>query len=463
MVRSDSLDRLDISRHELQALVCVQLQILLAEANLEAVKTLLGPVQPADTAEAIAALPHTLQAIAFRLLSKDSAIQVYAHLDVATQQALMAQFQQAELLHIVDQMSPDDRARLFDELPAQIVQSLMQQLSPDERDATTLLLGYGSGTAGRIMTTEYVALQDDLTVDQALDQIRQLAATSETIYTLYILNEAHRLTGSLSLRDLVMAHPEQQLVNIMARHVVAVHTSTDQEEVARTIQRYDLLAVPVVDRDHLLVGIVTVDDVMDVLEAESTEDIYTLGGVQPGEDNYFQMNLLTVARRRMVWLFVLLITITGTSAVIKNQEAVLEEVVALAMFIPLLIDAGGNVGAQSSTVVIRGLSTQELRPAAALRIMQREAIAGSLLGLILGAVTTVWAYMLQSDLAVATVVGISLLVVSILASVAGAALPFLFQMLGRDPALMSAPFITTAVDVLGVLIYLNLARLLLGI
>jgi magnesium transporter len=242
---------------------------------------------------------------------------------------------------------------------------------------------------------------------------------------------------------------------------VSVYTDTDQEEVARLIQRYDFLAVPVVDTEDRLVGIVTVDDVIDILEEETTKDIYTLGGVQAGEDSYFQTNLLTVARRRVVWLFVLLITNTATSAVIRSQQDVLQQVVALTAFIPLLIGTGGNVGAQSSTVVIRGLNTDELQRTGAFKVIRREAIAGAFLGLMLGVVVLVWAYFLQGDLSVAIAVGISLIAISILASIAGSTLPFLFQTIGFDPALMSAPFITTAVDVLGVLIYLNAARFIL--
>lgn len=246
--------------------------------------------------------------------------------------------------------------------------------------------------------------------------------------------------------------------------MVYVYTDTDQEEVARLIQRYDFLAVPVVDREQRLVGIVTVDDVIDILQEETTEDIYALGGgVQSGGDNYFQTDLLTVARKRVVWLFVLLFTNTITGTIIKSQEDILSKVVVLTAFIPLLTGTGGNVGAQSSTVVIRGMNTDEIRSMGALQVIGREAIAGALLGSMLGAVATVWAYFLQNNLAVAIAVGTSLVAISILASISGSALPFLFRQLRLDPALMSAPFITTAVDVAGVLIYFNLARVILKI
>ncbi|CDN13869.1 Mg/Co/Ni transporter MgtE / CBS domain [Richelia intracellularis] len=228
------------------------------------------------------------------------------------------------------------------------------------------------------------------------------------------------------------------------------------------IQRYDFLALPVVDKEQRLVGIVTVDDVIDVLEEETTEDIYALGGgVQSGGDNYFQTDLLTVARKRVVWLLVLLVTNTITGTIIKSEEEILQQVVILAAFIPLLTGTGGNVGAQSSTVVIRGMNTDEIGSLSTLQVVLREGIAGALLGGMLGSIATVWAFFLQKNLEVAIAVGCSLMAISILASVSGSALPFLFRLLRLDPALMSAPFITTAVDVVGVLIYFNLARLIL--
>ena len=441
-----------------------QLQMMLEEGNLRGAKALLVPVQPVDIAEAIEGLPEAMQALAFRLLSKDEAIQVYEYLDSAVQQVLLEEFKRQEVIDIVDKMSPDDRARLFDELPAKIVRRLLSQLSPEERRATALLLGYEADTAGRTMTPEYISLKESLTVGQTLERIRSLANVSEMIYYLYVTDNSRRLTGIVSLRDLVISPPERPLVEIMTRDVVYVHTETDQEEVARLIQRYDLLALPVVDRERRLVGIVTVDDVIDILEQETTEDIYTLGGgVQSGGDNYFQTNLFVVARKRVIWLFVLLLTNSVTATIINSQEDLIRQVAILAAFIPLLTGTGGNVGAQSSTVVIRGLNTDEIRDMSTLQVVWREALAGALLGTILGTVATAWAFLLRRDLSVAVSVGGSLLAIATLASVTGSALPFLFRSLGWDPALMSAPFITTAVDVLGVLIYFSTARLILGL
>lgn len=449
--------------NELRLLVRSQLELLLENGNLEGAKSLLIPVQPVDIAEAIEGLPEATQLIAFRLLSKAEAIEVYEYLNSDVQQSLIQEFKRQEVLDVVDRMSPDDRARMFDELPAKVVRRLLSQLSPKERSATAILLGYGEDTAGRIMTPEYISLKESLTVSQSIDRIRSLANTSEVVYYLYVTDASRQLTGIVSLRDLVVAAPDTTLAEIMTRDVVFLHTDTDREEVARTIQRYDILALPIVDSEERLVGVVTVDDVIDIIEQEATEDIYALGGVQSDRNNYFQTNLLVVARRRVVWLFILLLTNTVTGAIIRSQEDLLQQVVILAAFIPLLTGTGGNVGAQSSTVVIRGLNTEEIQNLGATKVVLREAAAGILLGLILGTMATIWAYFLQGSWAVALSVGISLIAIALLASVAGSSLPFLFRSLNLDPALMSAPFITTAVDVLGVLIYFYIAKTILGL
>jgi magnesium transporter len=454
-----------MSRQELRELVRSQLQVLLEQGDLQAAKAILIPVQPADIAEAIEGLPETMQVIAFRLLSKDEAIEVYEQLGSTVQQSLCEKFKRQEVLDIVDKMSPDDRAKLFEELPATVVRRLVSQLSLTERQATALLLGYEPGTAGRVMTPEYISLKQNNTVAESLERIRSLANVTETIYSLYVTDGDRQLIGILSLRDLVTAQLNQTIGEILSRDFVSVQTDTDQEEVARIIQRYDFLAVPVVDREQRLVGIITVDDILDILQEETTEDIYALSGVQSEGDNYFQASLLTIARRRVVWLLVLLLTNSVTGSILKTQQDIIQQVVSLSFFIPLLTGTGGNVGAQSSTVVIRGMNTDEIRALGPAQVVWREALAGMLLGTILGILATAWAslFVVDGNWSVAVSVGLSLVAISVLASVAGSALPFLFRRLDLDPALMSAPFITTAVDVLGVLIYFNLARLILRI
>ncbi|MDJ0632027.1 MAG: magnesium transporter [Xenococcaceae cyanobacterium MO_188.B29] len=448
-------------RQELRQLVRSELKILLEQENWEGAKAILIPVQPADIAEAIEGLPEVMQALAFRLLAKDEAIAVYEYLAPSVQQVLLRDFSHEDVRNIIDRMSPDDRVRLFDELPAKVVRQLLRQLSPSERKATALLLGYKPETAGRIMTPEYLSLKEEWTVAQAFEHIRRLALTKETIYSLFVTDNQHCLTGYLSLKDFVTAQPEQIIGELANPHVICVHTDTPQEEVVRLIQRYDFLALPVVDTENRLVGIITIDDAIDILEAETTKDIHTLGGVQPADSHYFQSNILSIVHRRAFWLMTAFLTTTVASLIVKTHEQLLRQMIVLVAFIPLLIDTGGDVGCQSSTVVIRGLNTQSFHRREMLWLVRREAIAGALLGIILGLGAVAWAYLLQGNLLIALVVGISLLLISVLGSVLGATLPFLFFWLGFDPAFMSAPFLTTIADVVGVFIYFYVAQLIL--
>jgi magnesium transporter len=448
---------------ELRQVLSQRLKRLIDDGNLEEAKSLVLLVPSVDVAEVITDLPASMHLVAFRLLPKDKAVEVYEYCDTNVQESLIQEFQDQEILAIVNAMAPDDRADLFDELPPQLVRRVLAQLTPEERQATSSLLGYAPETAGRLMTPEYIALEDNLTATQAAERVRELAREQEVSYYIYAIDATKSLTGVLSLRDLLLAEPDQLLSQVMAPNIVFVQTDTDQEEVARLIQRYDLVAIPVVDRERKLVGVVTVDDAMDVLQTEATEDIYTMGAVQSEGDSYFQSNLFAVTRKRLPWLSVLLITNTLTIFVMSNFEAILDEVVALAFFTPLLIDAGGNVGAQSSTVVIRGLSTDELQQKKIIWVIVREALAGGLLGILLGIAVVVLAFAIMGQLQIGLTVGISLFCIAIIAATTGAGLPFLFNSLGFDPALMSAPFITTVVDILGIFIYLSIATILLGL
>ena len=458
-----SASGISVEHHLLPDVVSRQLEAMLSVGNYDAVKRLLEPVQPVDIAEAIGNLPTTLQAIAFRLLNKNEAISVYEYFSKTTQQSLLSKLRSSEVLELVEEMSPDDRVRLFDELPAKVVRQLLSELSLDERKVTSELLGYEPETAGRLMTTEFIDLKENHTAQQALEIVRQRARDTETVYSLYVTDAERHLTGILSLRDLVTADPQARIGGVMTADVLSVRTNTDQEKVARTIQRYDFLAVPVVDLEKRLVGIVTVDDVIDVIEQEATRDLYAAGAVQAGdEDDYFRSNLFTVARRRVVWLAILVLASLFTSEVIAANEEVLKQVVLLAAFIPLLGGTGGNVGAQSSTVVIRGLSTQSISALGPFKAVVREAMAGALLGILMMLLVLPFAWWRGESALVGLSVGISLLAITTLAASAGAAFPLLFDRMGLDPALMSTPFITTCTDVAGTLIYLKTAEWLLA-
>ncbi len=443
--------------------IASQLKELLIAGNYDTAKLILEPSQPVDIAEAIGSLPQILQALAFRLLKKNEAIEVYEYLDPIVQQTLLDRLRSGEVLEIVEKMSPDDRVQLFDELPAKVVRKFLSALSPGERKVTAELLGYEPETAGRLMTTEFIDLKEMQTAEEALSLVRKRAPFTETIYSLYVTDRERHLTGILSLRDLVTAEPSKQIGEVMTRDVVNTTTDTNQEEVARAIQRYDFLALPVVDKENRLVGIVTVDDLIDVIEQEATRDIYAAGAVQAGdEDDYFQSSLFTIARRRIVWLLILVLANGITTKVIAMNDQILSKVVILAAFIPLLIGTGGNVGAQSSTVVIRGLSTQKIKSLGALKAILKESFTGALLGVLMLFVVIPFAWWQGDGPLIGFAVGISLISITTLAATAGALLPLLFDRMGLDPALMSSPFITTVTDIAGVFIYLNTATWLLA-
>jgi magnesium transporter len=434
---------------------------LLEAHQWQELKTLLAPKNPNDLAHLFAEFAPPERVVLFRLLEKQEAVEVFEHLPLEEQQELLGNFKQEQLREIVEHMSPDDRASLLDELPAKVAKKLLALLTSEERAATALLLGYEENTAGRIMTPEYIDLKSFITVAQALEKIRRVGLDKETIYYCYVTDEERRLIGAVSLRQLVLADPEIRVADIMERDLIYAHTNDDQEEVAHKIQKYDLLALPVVDRENRLVGIVTHDDVIDIIQDEVTEDIYRLGAVQVPEQNYFKSRILAVSSHRLGWLLFLLVANTITGNIIIHYSNLLESVIVLAAFVPLLTGSGGNIGSQTSTVFVRGIALKEITAKNALRLIIREVWVGLLLGALLGSIVIIWAYWLQGNLSVALAVGLSLWLISTLATFFGSVWPLVFQRIGLDPAMVSAPFISTVVDVLGALTYFQVANFIL--
>ncbi len=439
------------------------LDTLLAERRLDELKAALAAMPPAEVAAELAARSESEGVILFRLLDKNRAMEVFEQLDVDQQRRLLEGFTEDGAREVVASLDPDDRARLLDELPAKVAKRLLQALPPEARAETAMLLGYPEQTAGRIMTPEYVDLRPGMTAGEALARIRKVGLDRETIYTAFVVDATRHLLGTVSLKDLVLADPATPVAALMKPDPVSARTEDDQEAVARLLSVHDLLAVPILDREGRLVGIVTVDDVVDIIEDEATEDIYRMGAVEAGDISYFRAGIAQAVRQRVGWLLVLLLTNTLTGHIIAGQSALLESAVTLAAFIPLLTGSGGNVGAQSSTVVVRGLALRELSWRRAPWALVREGAVGLLLGLLLGALALGWAAWLQGSWAVATVVAASLVAITTLASLTGTLLPLLFARLRFDPALMSTPFITTVVDVVGVLLYFAIARTVLAL
>lgn len=401
-------------------------------------------------------------AVAFRLLDRDRAAEVFEALGPTYQQRLLAGLRDDRLVALIDGLDPDDRVRLLDDVPAKVANRLLGALSPEEHALTTTLLGYPEESAGRLMSPEFVSLRATMTVHEALAKIRRDGLDAETIYALPVLDDERHLIGVTGLRALVVADEATRISELMRTDVHHVDTHSDQEPAARLVRNEGLIALPVLDAEARLVGVITVDDAMDVLEAEDSEDAALQGGRSPARDPYLAMSVLRLARTRALWLLILILAAALTVNVLQFFEDSLAKVVALALFVPLLIDTGGNCGSQASTAMVRALAIAEVRPGDLRRVLWREARVGVLLGLMLATVVFVpVAVIWEPDLAL--VVSATVVTICLWATVAGSALPFVARRLNIDPAVVSAPLITTLVDATGLLIYFGFAHLILDI
>jgi magnesium transporter len=336
-------------------------------------------------------------------------------------------------------------------------------LSEKERRVANMLLGYPDDSAGRLMTTAFVDLKEHQTVDEALAHVRATAPDKETIYHLYVISKDRKLLGGLSLRELILAPGSSLIRDIMNPEIKNVSTDTDQEDVARIFEDYDLIVLPVVDREGRLVGIITHDDVLDIVREEDTEDIHLMGGLGAPEETYFSLSIAEDVKRRGGWLALLVLLESFSGNILKTYSASLETAIALTFFIPMLIDTGGNAGTQSSTLITRGLATGEIDKGHGRTIFLREMTTGIILGVILGAFAYVRAYFMQGDPLIGFAVGISLFVVLLISNLVGALLPILAMKLKVDPAVMAGPFLTTIVDVVGLVVYFEVARAIMGL
>jgi magnesium transporter len=437
--------------------------LLTDTTDLNQLKWDLNRLQPVDVGEYITQLPEQQRAIAFRLLNKAQAIDVFEYLPTEVQEELINSLHDVQVVQLVEAMSPDERAELFDELPAGVIKRLLQELSPEQRQATATILGYPEGTAGRVMTTEYVRLRQGLTVGEALSKIRRQDEDKESIYYAYVTDDNRTLVRVVSLRQLLFTFPDVFIKDIASDRVIKVRTETPQEEVARIMQRYDLIAIPVVDREDRLVGIVTIDDVMDILEEEATEDIQKLAGVS-GDEAALSSPLLTI-RNRLPWLLGIMAMYIGAASAIAPFQSVISAVPVLAVIMPIFSNTGGTVGIQSLTVTIRGLGVGEVTPKDTLKILRKELLAG--LGTALALATTmillslIWAR--SQERWVALIAGMVMATNTIVAVTLGTLLPMGLKRLKLDPALVSGPLVTTMLDTIGFLTFLSLISLALNI
>ena len=435
---------------------------ILLGSDLDLMDRWLAQADPVEIAEELARLPRERRAVPFRLLARDRALEVFELLDPSVQQELLDGLRDANVRQLFEEMDPDDRARLTEEMPATVARQLLAGLSPAERQLTSTLLGYPQDSAGRLMSPEVASLPAGLTAAQALERLRRIGRSAETIYALPVTDGRRRLIGALGLRDLVLADPETTVGDLMDADVYSARVDTDQEEVARLMREADLLALPIVDSEDRLVGIVTVDDAMEVLEEEETEDVARAGGAEPLGRPYLATSVMQIARSRVVWLLLLIVAATLTVNVLQVFERTLAEVVSLALFIPLVIGTGGNTGAQAATTVTRAMAVGEVRMGDLGFVILREARVGLLLGSMLALIAFIPATVFAGR-GIGTVVSVTLVVVCTLAAFIGALLPLVARRIGVDPAVMSAPFITTLVDASGLIVYFLVARAVLGL
>ncbi|MFL5802994.1 MAG: magnesium transporter [Roseiflexaceae bacterium] len=437
----------------------------LDQHDLDAVRMLLTGRHPADVADVIDRLDDADQVLVFRLLAPEQAAGVLGETSADATRELLEQLPPAEAGDLLDRLPMDDVAEILAEDVPDRQHVLLAEMEPIDAAEVRSLLQYPPQTAGRLMTQKFARVRPEMTTAETIALLRRIDPEVETLNDLYVLDQARRLIGVVSLRAVITATPDRRLGDIMLRDLVTATPETDQEEVARLVSRYDLLALPVVDVGGRMLGIVTVDDVVDVLVEESTEDVLRFGGVEggPTDQPYFAIPMMQAIRRRIVWLLLLFLAGTLTSGVVRLFEAELAQLIVLSSFIPLLIGTGGNTGAQTVSTVIRGLALGEIRMRDAWRVVARELRNGLLLGLLLGGIAFLWAYVLGHGLALAAVVGLSIVAICTWANTIGSLVPLVAQKVGIDPATISAPLITTLVDASGLAIYLLIAKMLLGL
>ena len=437
---------------------------LIEEKKYAEIKQILNEMNDYDIAEIFEDLPTTEQLKIFRLLQKDIAADVFSYMETDTQSKLITLLSEKEAVDIINDMASDDAADLMDEIPANVVSRLLNKVDPEARRDINGLLNYPDDSAGSIMTTEYMDLKEENTIEDAIKKIKREYDDKETIDICFVTDKSRKLIGTVKLKDLVLNDEDKLIKEIMDDDIMSVNTLMDQEKVAQIIQDYDLTSIPVVDSENKLVGIITIDDVIDIIEEEATEDIEKMAAITPTEKPYLKLNVLDLYKSRIPWLLLLMISATFTGKIIQHYEAALASYVVLTSFIPMLMDTGGNAGGQSSVTIIRGLSLNDIEYKDTLKVIWKEVRVAVLAGLTLAVAN--FAKLLLIDkvtTSVALVVCLTLIVTVIIAKIIGCSLPILAKKIGFDPAVMASPFITTIVDAISLIVYFQIATHLLGL
>jgi len=454
----------------LSQLLQPEIRALLDERNLSALKEVLSEWTPADIAEIMADLPEYEEAVIFRLLPNELAADTFEYLDLDMQMHLLKGLGKEETAAILNEMAPDDRTALLEDLPSSAARQLITLLSAEERKIATTLLNYPDDSVGRLMTPDYIAVKPEWTMSETLQHIRETGSGSETLNIIYVTDEKGKLIDDIKIRDVLLAPVDYKVNDLMDLNFVALHVTDDQETAVNVFKRYDRVALPVVDAFGVLIGIVTVDDVLDVAEEEATEDIHKLGGIEALEESYATISFGEMLKKRAGWLAILFIGEMFTTSAMAYFEDAIAKAVVLTLFIPLIISSGGNSGSQAATLVIRALSLGEITLKDWFFVMRREILSGLVLGLILASVgfLRIYFWELTSQAygdtwyLLGATVSIALLGVVMWGTISGSMLPFILKKLGADPAASSAPLVATMVDVVGVVIYFSFAYLILS-
>lgn len=428
----------------------------LENKNYKKVKASLQKMNDIDIASLLESLDQKNCALAFRLISKHKASNVFACMNSTTQASLVEIFSEKELKDLLKDLYMDDTVDILEDLPANLVSRVLKNISPEQRIVVNQLLNYPEDSAGSIMTTEYVSLNKEMTVQEALEHIKETGIHKETIYTCYI-TENKKLIGIISAKSLITHDHNIKIEKLMNQNFIYVHTDTDQEEVAKLFQKYDLIAMPVLDCENCMIGIVTFDDVMDVMIDETNEDISKMAAMEPSEESYFETSVWQHAKHRILWLLILMFSATITGSIITRYENAFQAVPLLVSFIPMLMDTGGNCGSQSSTLIIRGLALGDIQFKQFFKVVFKEFRISLIVGFILALANGLRIYIQYQNASIALVIALSLIVVVILSKLIGCMLPLIANKVGLDPAIMASPLITTIVDTCSILVYFNIA------
>ncbi|QQK08683.1 magnesium transporter [Miniphocaeibacter halophilus] len=436
---------------------------LLEEENLVEVKKILNSMNIFDIAAFFDTLDKTNLTLSFNLLTKDNGAKVFPEMDIEQQKLLIEGFSNLELEEIINKIRMDDKVDMIEELPSNLVKKVLRNSNPKDRAIINTMLNYPKDSAGSVMTTEYLRLKPNMTVNDAIDYIRDVGSDKETIDMCYVIDETRHLIGEVSLRDIILADVKVPITSIMKKDFVKTTTTVDREEVAHMFSKYDITTMPVVDGENRLVGIITVDDVIDIIKEETTEDMEIMSAVTPSEKPYKQLSVTTLWKNRFPWLLVLLLSATFTSLIIMKYEDALAKYVVLTAFIPMITDTGGNAGSQSASTIIRSLSLKEIDFHDFFYVLWKEFRVAIACGLTLAVFNFAKLTLLDKlGARVSLVISMTLFSTVLIAKAVGSVLPIIADKLGFDPAVMASPLITTVVDALAILVYLNIAITILG-